>query len=497
VFFSDGTRKILGGTNAFVLPLRSTLQDADLKAFCRNEKTNGWYCTQIIDKAENTITITYREYDPPNKPYAGSILSITDQFNRITNFNIWTEGPDNTSQNFYEKGLLKEIVYPDGSKDTFTYTVDPKAYVPTPFYGTINSVMLWKVKDPMDLETLYDYQEWTLQSGLSRAYLNKIFYPTGAVAEFVHEHIDEVSGNTVRPKGDVVKERKLYVGTNVLIWSWDRKTYQNAIGPRLEGESVFDVGFPVVTKDPYGIQEVHCFKGSDINDCGAEYYVFRLKPGVILSEEELKNLIQNPETQPGTPKAEISFIQKKYWRVPANNPRDGIFLKRVIEKDSSGTTLVVKTTKRQEYDGWGHFGRTTFYQGEEDNPSGDYKEIVNSNYLDGFKPNYQSPSESLTYNLTLLDTISRGGMGTYKYEKRFYSGTGFLTEIREYTSTTSQTGDYRSTSVSYDSSGNPQTITYSNSNGLGGNFTQNLTWEGGVLKLLIGAVLFTMNLKDK
>ena len=506
IFYPDGSKIICGGANtggeynSFVMPLKSAYS-----SLCRNVGSNGWYATRIIDKVGNTpIQIDYRGYDQSTQPYAGSISKVTDQFGRETSFEVWADGPANTADTFYMKGLLKDIIYPDGNIDHYEYT--PSAIL---YYGLLNSVMVHKLQDPEGLQTLYKYQQ--KGSFLEKAYLNKIYYPTGAVSEYLYMHVDDVvinNGGTVcvRPKGDVIQEKILHLeDNNKLHWKWIRP--DNAVGPTLT--SINDVGFPVRTIDPFGVEEVHCFTGSDFDDAGNEYYVIRFKPGITPDA----NAIKLPENY----SAKISFIQKKYWDY--NYTSDGIFPKKITEKDYSGGVAVTKTTRRESYDSWGHYNRTIVYQGETDAPpaSTSYKEVMTSYKLDKI-PSYGTPTESLIYDLTRLDVSYRGGMektgtslvGAYRAEKRLYHTDNLLLqEIREYYDIQStitkdaygkpiiSSSKYKSTTAEYDD-GNPTSITFSNvgTTGSSNTYSQNLTWNFGTLQK-VGWTGFSYNEFDR
>ena len=520
IYFPDGSKKICGGnTNAFVFPEKSALSGCLQNGtcpYCRNEEINGWYATTLLDKAGNDILITYYAYNnnPNNgdiQPYAGSIDTIVDQFGRTIDFEIW-DGDQSTQSPFTRSGLLKSITYPDGAVEHYNYS-DSTPYV---FNNTVSSVMLSEVVDPVGLETLYGYVGWTGASGLERAYLTTIHYPTGATSEYIHTHITEISGNNATSVGDVVSEKKLYVGTsNVLKWSWDRSFSE---GPHL-GDLPGDLidGFPVIVKDPYGVQEAHCFQGTNLDNAGVEYYVIRFNPGTVINNS---SMLSSPEANASS----ISMIQQKYWDFRTQK-FGGAFVNRACTKEyEEGTLKWQTTTLRMKYDGYGHYRRTLSFEGDlealPNNPSFAYKEsaqIYDYDYENSVLPVTNPPTENAVFDLTRLETSYSGGKeyiggllkGDFKVSSYLYDSHGLPEDILEYYTQQENVlytsdddpidtpdnweeepsdqlalppdGAFRQTSVDSYLYGNPTQITYSNSNNSGNTYTQIVGWDHGVV----------------
>jgi len=516
IYFPDGSKKICGGnTNAFVIPEKSALSGCLLNGacpYCRNEEINGWYATTLLDKAGNDIHITYRAYDPDNfQLYAGSIETVMDQFDRTIDFEIW-DGNQSTQSPFTRSGLLKSITYPDGAVEHYNYS-DSTPYV---FNNTVSSVMLSEVVDPVGLETIYGYVGWTSASNLERAYLTKIHYPTGATSEYIHTHITEISGNNATSVGDVVSEKKLYVGTsNVLKWSWDRSFSDGPSLGDLPGDLIG--GFPVIVKDPYGVQEAHCFQGTNLDNAGVEYYIIRFKPGIYIDQSHEQWLIN-----PSGHLADISLIQEKYWDFRTQK-FGGAFVNRTCTKEYEGGTLKWQTTTlRMKYDGYGHYRKTQSFEGDlealPNNPSFAYKEsaqIYDYDYENSVLPITNPPTENAVFDLTRLETSYSGGkeytssglVGAYKVSSNSYNSEGLPETIRQYYDIQSAIvysvnsddpepddgsetqndrlalpgGVFRLTSVDSYSYGNPTRVTYSNSDGSGNTYIQIVGWDHGVV----------------
>lgn len=312
IYFSDGSKRIVGGNaNAFVMPIEGS------NNYSKNMQTNGWYVTQIIDRTGiNTINIHYYSNGTPDHPYAGSISQITDNFGRVVFFDLFSSGDGGSETqgdclgSLNKVGLLKQIryTYTDITTNSQKTIVEAYDYSLNPYKGDdCMAFMLTDVIDPEGLETKYEY---IMPGGNISSYpfagalLSKIYYPTGAISSYEHKLIayrahpcnytpncldivyitglvvDSHTLTTVAPTSPNV--------TNISKWSWDRSKepdFYIGLGNRT---------YPVITTDPYGVQEIHYFAFNNFNDAediqaGHERQVFRIKPGITITDTVIAN----------------------------------------------------------------------------------------------------------------------------------------------------------------------------------------------------------------
>ncbi|MCX7831006.1 MAG: RHS repeat protein, partial [Acidobacteria bacterium] len=243
------------------------------------------------------------------------------------------------------------------------------------------------------------------------------------------------------------------------------------------------------------------------NDAGQEYGVIRCNPNIQLTADYVKKPLEHREV--------ISYTSEKYSLV-WNQGFKGIFPKRITEKYYEGGSLKwVKTIRRAKYDGRGHFRLTQVYPYDNEklpiNTTSSYKESA-SEYDIRMPVLENLPTDLAIFDLSLLKVSYNGGKeyrnnsfyGSYKVAVINYNASGLLNEARTFynpegsisylTNTDNEDGtdnpqdklfipsaSSKIVSIYSYSNGNPTQVSYSNSDGMGGEFTQNLIWSGGVL----------------
>ena len=310
IFYPDGSKRTAGGTNAYVeAQPQAVMQNPD-GSYCpttaplKNPVANGWYVTSLADRSGNSVSVGYRPYDPVSQPYAGSIMMVTDQFQREITFEVYPAGDA-------KAGLLMSITA--GNK-TEAYDYESLEWGVTPAGQPPEYRMfLTRVTDAGGLETSYAYQQYpattgtTGEIGEASTLLAGIYYPTGAVSKYSFASYSYlVSSAPLNPedaqigiecRGMVAVSRTVNArpgvdspSANVLKWTWARDWYPS--GPRANAYYLYNYGIgykvePVITIDPFGTQTVAYFAVGE-NELspvppGSEVLNVKRSPGAALS----------------------------------------------------------------------------------------------------------------------------------------------------------------------------------------------------------------------
>lgn len=398
IYYPDGSKRIAGGNaSAFVVPEKT----ATIYDYVVNEKTNGWYVTQIIDRVSNMTSIHYRAFNPPVQPYAGSILKVTDNsLNRTIYFDVYgNEGtnqggncpvgnpnypPINYLNSINKVGLLKNLRYEYQSTQNYIQksVVENYDYDLFQFKGDgCQAYMLTSVVDPENLETRYHYSipggDLTL-SPTPMATLTAINYPTGATSQYEHETFGYITHKCdaqtepcwemIEIKGGVaVKIHSLEVDapnsntTNILRWTWDRD-YEPDFYLNLAKRT-----YPVITTDPYGTKEIHYFAYNNLADtdeiqAGHERHVYKLSQGTNISDPIVDNPLNYSifhvkkeweSTALGLAQYCYDYINLSLPQLALNaNPR---VINSFEEERNPTVPLWQKQTDFKYNDGFGHF----------------------------------------------------------------------------------------------------------------------------------------------
>jgi len=213
LYFPDGSTRQAGDTtkNAFV----ATEYYGNPATDVTNPWSNGWYVTEITDRAGNTTKIVYRQFDPSLAPFAtsslaggggggrdctppaivdglgfaGCIDTITDHFGRKIKFTYGTTGTMPGAAYLLQKiELLNDVSAPIRTEE-YSYSTSLGSvgfgYEPWP--------VLSAVQDAGGLVTRYDYfsggTTFPANPNLFTAtpLLKTIYYPTGGLSSYSYQ----------------------------------------------------------------------------------------------------------------------------------------------------------------------------------------------------------------------------------------------------------------------------------------------------------------------
>ncbi len=266
IYYPNGMILVAGATasNGYIAPQISNNAVS-------NKFSNGWYVTEIDDRAGNKIAIGYEAFNPPAQPFGGAIAAITDEFGRQVVFDYGSEA----GQPFM---LLS--ISAGGTSEVYSYSMvsfqDGHSEYPE----------LTQVTDAVGQRTSYAYA-----SGIPPVdtHLTSITYPTGAVSSYIYASSlppgeisliedDDVATRTLTLHPVDPTGRISGTASNVLVWTFDHNQTENTyLNDTAETR-------PIPVTDPMGRIEVHYITdGNGGLRAGKELHDLLLAPGTVYS----------------------------------------------------------------------------------------------------------------------------------------------------------------------------------------------------------------------